>query len=478
MAPHPQPVRSTPASPQPGLTRHVAAWVAALRHEHLPASTRHAVRAALLDTLGVGLYGRALPWSRAVAQWAAEGSGAQGSATCWGQGGPTLRASDAALVNGVAAHAYELDDYHNAKLHPGAVVIPAVLALGEAVGADGTALEVAIAAGYEVMIRTGLALDPSAARLRGWHLTGVCGPLGAAAGCASLLGLDAERTAWALGLAGTQGAGLFAFNADGAMSKRFHAGRAAQSGVMAAELAALGLTGPTEIYEAADGGFLQAHSDVLHPEALSDGLGETYLLDATSFKPYSCCGSIHAHVDAARALPVTSAQQLSGRRVRVGVAHVVDVQCGYDYTPGTEMNAQMSLRYCVAVALLERQALPAQFVPDKLRDPEIVALAQRLEIVHDAALDKIYPGHMVGWVELERMPGGGDFERQYLLDPSGATTNPNREAALREKFHQLMDGVLPSAAAHALEALARDLPGTTAQALVRAMATPGAVNGG
>jgi 2-methylcitrate dehydratase PrpD len=477
-----QPAANPPAAPQPGLTRHVAAWVAGLRHAQLPEATRQAVRAALLDTLGVGLYGRALPWSRAVAQWAAQGRGvggsANGGATGWGEAAPSLRAADAALVNGVAAHAYELDDYHNAKLHPGAVVIPAVLALGEAVQADGAALELAIAAGYEVMIRTGLALDPSAARLRGWHLTGVCGPLGAAAGCASLLGLDAEHTAWALGLAGTQGAGLFAFNADGAMSKRFHAGRAAQAGVMAAELAALGFTGPTQIYEAADGGFLAAHSNVLHPRALTDGLGESFLLDVTSFKPYSCCGSIHAHVDAARALPVASPADLAGRRVRAGVARVVDVQCGYDYAPGTEMNAQMSLRYCVAVALLERQALPAQFVPEKLRDPAIVALAQRLEIVHDPALDEIYPAHMVGWVELERTPGGGDFARQYLLDPSGATTNPNREAALREKFHQLLDGVLPTAAAQVLERMVGDLPGTTAGALARAMAVPGAGNGG
>jgi 2-methylcitrate dehydratase PrpD len=102
------------------------------------------------------------------------------------------------------AHAFELDDYHNAKLHPGAVVIPAALAIAEEINASGEKLLLAIAAGYEVMIRSSLALEPSAARLRGWHLTGACGPFGAAAACAVLLGLDAERTAWALGLAGVQ----------------------------------------------------------------------------------------------------------------------------------------------------------------------------------------------------------------------------------------------------------------------------------
>src|SRR6185295_17161523 len=191
------------------------------------------------------------------------------------------------------------DDYHQAKLHPGAVVIPAAIAMAEKTGASGERLVTAIAAGYEVMIRSSLALNPSAARLRGWHLTGVCGPFGAAAACASLLELDEEQTAWALGLAGTQGAGLWAFNADGTMSKRLHAGKAAHSGVMAAELAALGFTGPTQIYEFHDGGVLKAFSDASDPAPLTSDLGNTFHLDATSIKPYSCCGSTHSYVDAA-----------------------------------------------------------------------------------------------------------------------------------------------------------------------------------
>ena len=175
------------------------------------------------------------------------------------------------LVNGTAAHAFELDDFHNAKLHPGAVVIPAAFAVAEARGIGGARLETAIAAGYEVMIRTSLALDPSEGRLRGWHLTAICGTFGAAAAAAVLMGLDAERTAWALGLAGTQSGGLFAFNADGTMSKRLHPGRAAQAGIMAAELAELGFSGPTQIYEAEDGGFLWAYSSKSKTGPLVDG---------------------------------------------------------------------------------------------------------------------------------------------------------------------------------------------------------------
>src|SRR5690606_34245365 len=116
---------------------------------------------------------------------------------------------------------------------------------------------------------------------------------------AVLMGLDAERTAWALGLAGTQASGLFAFNADGAMSKRFHAGHAARNGVAAAELAAAGFSGPTQIYEAADGGYLAAHSEKADAAKLTDGLGEVWRSRTASFKPYACCGSLHSYVDAA-----------------------------------------------------------------------------------------------------------------------------------------------------------------------------------
>src|SRR5262245_59415950 len=229
------------------------------------------------------------------------------------------------------------------------------------------------------MIRTSLALNPSATRLRGWHLTGVCGPLGAAAACSVLLGLDEERTAWALGLAGTQGSGVWAFNADGAMSKRFHGGRAAYSGVLAAELAALGFTGPTQIYEFHDGGILKAFSDASDTAPLTAALGKEYRLDANRIKPYSCCGSAHSYVDAAFELR----QRLgtpwnAGRRVKVGMARVVDVQCGFPYEPSTALNAQMSLRYIVAAALMEGEVLPPQFSDDKLADPALTACAGKL----------------------------------------------------------------------------------------------------
>jgi 2-methylcitrate dehydratase PrpD len=459
------------AAPEAGLTRRLGAWIAGLRPADVPAPVGRAVRLAILDTLGAALYGRGQPWSAMARDWAGQAvaAGNAPSATVWGEAEAVLRPADAALANAVAAHAFELDDFV-AKLHPGAVVVPAALAMAEVRGASGRMLECAVAAGYETMIRTSLALDPSAARLRGWHLTGVCGPLGAAAAAAVLAGLDEERTAWALGLAATQGAGLFAFNADGAMSKRLHPGFAAASGLRAVEMAALGLTGPTSVLETPDGGYLKAFSDVVHPEALTDALGREWRLADTYFKPYACCGSLHSYVDAALELRRRHAGPPPvARRVRAGLARVVDVQCGFDYRPGTELNAQMNARYCIATALLEGAVLPPQFARGKLSDPDIVALAERIELLHDPALDRLYPANYVGWVEVET-GAAGDFERAYVLDPSGSTANPEREAALRAKFRQLLDGSMPADAVAALEAAVDRLDDRPAAGLLALLA--------
>ena len=404
-------------------TRELAAWVSHLRYADLSARTTETIRLALLDTLGC---------AETLLKWAKAGAG-KADATVWGEGAPSLRVADAALVNGTASHAFELDDYHNAKLHAGAVVVPAAIAMAEKLSANGERVVTALAAGYEVMIRSSLALNPSAARLRGWHITGICGPFGAAAACASLLGLNDEQTAWALGLAGTQGAGTWAFNADGTMSKRFHAGKAAHSGVLAAELAAMGFTGPTQIYEFHDGGVLKAYSDASDPAPLAADLGKTFHVDGNRIKPYSCCGSTHSYVDAAFELRRRLGTPWNAqRRVRVGLAKVVDVQCGFKYLPTTALNAQMSLRYVIAAALLEGQVLPPQFSESKLADPEINALAARLELEHDPALDKLYPQRFAAWVAAQ--DDKGQWQRIDVMDPLGSEANPVDADGIIEKF--------------------------------------------
>lgn len=432
----------------PALARRLAQWIVSLKDTSLPPRTAEQMRAALLDTVGAGLHGTTTPWAQHVIGWATEAPPATGAAV-WGAPGRPARPADAALANGTSVHSFELDDYHNAKLHPGAVVIPAALAVAETVHASGRELLKAVAAGYEVMIRTSLALDPGAAKMRGWHLTGVCGPFGAAAAAAYLLGLDAEQTTWALGLAGTQGAGLFAFNADGAMSKRLHPGRAAHAGVLATQLAARGFTGPAFIYEADDGGFLRAHSDHADAARLVQDLGTVFHADAVNFKPYSCCGSVHSSIDAAlRLREQLGGPPAPGQRVRVGMSQVLDVQCGYDYHPSTVLFAQMSLRYCVAVALLDGAALPPQFTPERIRDPKVVQLAADLELVRDPELDRIYPTHFAGWVEVETDTGP---RRVDILDPTGSAANPMTLDQLKEKFRYVAGTVLPPERVAALQ---------------------------
>jgi len=445
-------------------THEVAGWIAALRYSDLPERTREVARCALLDTVGCGVYGFNTAWARMLLSWARAG-GSSGECTVWGEANASLRTADAALVNGTASHAFELDDYHNAKLHPGAVVVPAAVAMAERLAVNGERLVTAIAAGYEVMIRTSLALNPSATRLRGWHLTGVCGPFGAAAACASLLGLNEEQTAWALGLAGTQGAGLWAFNADGTMSKRLHAGKAAHSGVLAAELAALGFTGPTQIYEYEDGGVLKAFSDASDAAPLTKDLGAIYHLDSTSIKPYSCCGSTHSYIDAALELRRRLGAPWDARRpVKIGLSKVVDVQCGFAYVPSSALNAQMSLRYVIAAALTDGQVLPAQFADQRFADPALGTLAGSFELVPDSKLDQLYPAHFAGWVAAQ---ADGDWVRVDVLDPSGSPFAPIDARGITEKFR----GINPQLPVDKIAAVALNIERHSVHDLLKLLAS-------
>ena len=201
---------------------------------------------------------------------------------------------------------------------------------------------------------------------------------------------------------------------------------------MAAELAQMGFTGPTQIYEFEDGGILKAYSDASDPAPLTAQLGSVWHLDANAVKPYSCCASTHAYIDAARALRT----KLGGawdveRPVRVGLSKVVDVQCGFDYRPSSALNAQMSVRYAVAAALVDGQALPPQFTDERIADPALVSLAQSLELVPDPELDKLYPAHFAGWVAAQ---SNGEWIRVDVLDPCGSAAAPIDAQGLIGKF--------------------------------------------
>jgi 2-methylcitrate dehydratase PrpD len=338
-------------------------------------------------------------------------------------------------------HSFDYDDYHHAKVHPGAVVIPAAVTIGERMGASGKATITAMVAGYETMVRVSLATGPNSSRSKGWHLTGTTGTFGAAAAAGSLLGLNQDEMASALGMAGTQSAGLWAFTVDGAMSKRFHAGRSSQSGIMGALLAQKGFKGPTQILEAEDGGFCRATSDQVDFSLAIDGLGERFLSNGVNIKPYACCASAHSSVDAVRQLVQANKIHSSEvEKIIVGTSSGVKIQCGFEYKPLSLLQAQMSLQYIVAVTLLEGKTLLDQFTEEKISDPKILELAKRVEIVLDPEIEKVYPERFANRIEIILRSGMRYSTRVDF--PKGSSENPLSFEEVVEKVRSMTSQVI------------------------------------
>jgi 2-methylcitrate dehydratase PrpD len=421
------------------VTQRLANFSANLKFEDLDQSLVVNLKKSLLDGIGCGLYGSVLPWCQIVNQFIREERGRRQS-TLWLQKfkGPSTNVS---LGLGTMIHSFDYDDYHQAKVHPGAVVIPAAISIGERIGANGKAALTAMAVGYETMIRVSLATGPNASRLKGWHLTGTTGTFGAAAAAGSLLRLNQDEMASALGMAGTQSAGLWAFVADGAMSKRFHAGRSSQSGIIGALLAQKGYKGPTQILEAEDGGFCRATSDRVDFSLALDGLGERFLCGEVNIKPYACCASAHSAIDAVRDL--VQAHQIvipDIERIFVKTARGVKVQCGFSYEPLSILQAQMSLQYSIAVFLLEGKAFVEQFTEEKISDPKILELAKRVEIVLDDEMEKVYPDRFANKVEI-LLRSGERFETRVDF-AKGSSERPMSFEEVAEKFDSLAGRVI------------------------------------
>jgi 2-methylcitrate dehydratase PrpD len=422
-----------------GVTQALAQFAANLKFEDLAPHIVLNFKKYLLDGIGCGFNGTRLHWCQIVNRFI-KGQRGKKESTLWLQKfkGPSTNVS---LGLGVMIHSFDFDDYHNAKVHPGAVVIPAAMAMGERMEASGKSVLTAMVAGYETMIRVSLATGPNSSRLKGWHLTGTTGTFGAAAAAGSLLGLNQDEMASALGMAGTQSAGLWAFTADGAMSKRFHAGRSSQSGVMGAILAQKGYKGPTQILEAQDGGFCRATSDHVDFTIVTEELGKNFLSGDVNIKPYACCASSHSAIDAVRHLvQVHKIIPSEIEKIFVKTAKGVKVQCGFEYEPLSVLQAQMSLQYIVAVALLEGKAILEQFSEEKISDPKILELAKRVEIVLDPEIEKVYPEKFANKVEII-LNNGKKFEARVDF-PTGSPENPMSFDQVVEKFESLANKVV------------------------------------
>ncbi len=284
-----------------------------------------------------------------------------------------------AFLLGALTHILEVDDLHRASVvHPGCVVAPAAWSVGEREGVGGKVLLTAMLRGFEAACRVGMAVGPAHYRL--WHNTATCGPYGSAIAVASLLELDTTQTVHALGNAGTQSAGLWQFLDTGAMTKHLHAGRAAEAGVLAADLARLGFTGPPAILEGAKGFFAAACPDATPAAVLHDPDGPWQLLQ-TSLKPWPSCRHTHPVIDAAQQLRHQLAAPDAIERVDVVTYRAALDVCDRP-EPQSEYQAKFSLQHGVAAALTLPQVDFAAFAAEAraalapLRTRVILALAE------------------------------------------------------------------------------------------------------
>lgn len=334
-------------------------------------------RAALhvLDWAGCAMAGAPSAAGQAMAAaLAGEGSGA---CTLVGAG---HRASPltAAMLNGALGNVLEMDDVDKrAILHPGPSVIPAALAACESVGADAADFLDAVVRGYEAVIALGRAVGPG--HYAFWHNTGTCGPFGAAAAAASVLGLDEVRTAHALGLAATQASGFWQTRHEPAsMAKQLHTARAAHAGLAAAQLSAQGFDGPLAILEGPQG-FFAATCPGADPEAVMADHGAPWLIEQVSFKPWPACRHAHAAIDAAlaaRAAGITPDQ--------ISAAELVTYADALKFCdrpdPASIIEAKFSLQHALAVTLLRGEPQLSDFEPEAFNDPQVKALARRVSV--------------------------------------------------------------------------------------------------
>jgi len=374
-------------------TRALAEFAVGLRYEDLPADIIANAKRCILDSLGCGVFGAPTPWTRSVARVVGK-LGQKESATAWGM---PLRAdpTGVAMINGTAAQGYELDDCHDQSMsHYGAGVVPAVLGAAEGLGQfDGKQVILATVVGYELGTRIGNIVSPSAFH-RGFHPCGLTSTFASAATIGKLIGLTTDQFVSALGLAGSQAAGLMA-SQFGAMAKRFHSGKASQNGILAAMLAAEGLTGVRNVLEAPYGGFCSAYASEYNLHYATDGLGTDYEMRCNGFKQYSSLASSHTSVDALRA--IREKHCIKGedvKSVRIEATTMVHRHCGWPYVPAETITAQMNLPYTAAVTLLEGNAFVDQYADSKLRDPVILDLANRVEVVVAPDLDALGPHEM------------------------------------------------------------------------------------
>lgn len=416
--------------PQTSVSEALADQIVALKPGILPPATTRKCEELLIDVVGLCVTARNEDYIAS----ALSGCDDDGPCTVIGHE-RRLTAAGAAFVNGTAAHGEDFDDtFEGGPVHAGAVIVPAVLAACERHNSDGRMALTGIAVGTEVLCRLSLVV-PKAVHKAGFHPTAVFGAMGAAAGVGAALGLNARQIVDALGIAGSMAGGIIEYLAEGAWTKRLHAGWAAQSGIRAALLARQGFLGPRTVFEGVHGlfhGF--AHTTKGNYDALTRDFGSRWVTDTLAFKPYPCGTMAQPYIDCAKGLAGRGikAQDISEIvcEVAEGTVHrlwepLVDKQ-----RPPNGYAAKFATPYLLATGFVHGGVGLAAFTEAAIQDPEVLALAAKVKFVIDP--QNPYPKNYTGHIRATLKNGSVIEERQPYL--RGGAQEPLTPQDVTDKF--------------------------------------------
>jgi aconitate decarboxylase len=425
-------------------TRTIAEFVSSLTYDRIPEEVCQRIKFLILDSLGCAIYAADLEWCRILRDTCATLDVTR-TTSVWGTG-QQLSSPHAALVNGTQVQGFELDDVHrDGVLHCGAVTLPAVVAVAEShAPMSGREFLAAAIAGYEIGPRVGRCMGQEHIG-QGWHSGATLGVFSAAAGAACGLKLNPEQTVHALGIAGTQAAGLMAAQ-YGAMVKRMHAGRSAQSGLYGALLAKAGFTGIRDVFEAPYGGFCTTFSrstDRFNLDALSAGLGSEWEAMRVALKFYSCVGSNHTTLDAIRDIRTRRPFTLDELdRIVVHGSRVTADHVGWPYRPEGLTSAQLNLPYCVATLLIEGDVFVEQFTEAAVTDRGRMELSRKVEVFEDPAITA-RGARFRHMVRVDVYLHDGSVHTETREAPRGSEHSFAPAADIVDKFRKLTRATMP-----------------------------------
>ena len=426
------------AAPVAGITGTLVEWAGTVSHEDLPEEVIHAARRAVVDSLGVTM-GGSRDQTVALLIDQLDEIGGPGRATLVGHSRRT-DVFHAAQINGVAAHVLDFDDtLLPTRVHASAPLLPALLAVGEVRGVRHRDLLAAFVVGFELQARLALAMYPDFAD-RGWHGTGIVGPVAVAAAVGRLLSLTSEQTAHAIGLGATQGAGITAV--FGSMAKSLNLGRAGASGVECALLAERGFTSNPSALDG-DAKWFRRYSDVLDLDALLADLGQRWAIEEDGFKPYACGVVAHAAIDAVvelRGRAGLTAEDVA--ELHLAVPPETLVLMG-NMSPNTELEAKFSVAYVAAAAFIDGSADPETFYEDRVHDPRYRRLLDRVTV---EGVENIRQDEAI----VTMTTVSGDVHHVHVEHALGTIKNPMTDGQLHEKFLRLAAPVLGADAASGL----------------------------